>query len=209
MTARNSSHLTPKTDRGMRTKQKLLAAATKLFGELGYFPTGISDITREAKVSLGTFYTYYESKDEIFRDLVLTNMKSIRKELAQSTKGLTNHNQKEREGIKAFFRFLQKNQYYYRLYRQSEFVDANLHRELFETFAEGYIKGISQSIDEGEIRKLNLELLVYSLMGMLENVGMKWVLWEKREVDDEFIDEIMSLMLNGYANKALGKYMNL
>ena len=47
-------------------KKELLAAAEQLFRENGVDRTAVSDIVKKAGVSQGTFYNYYQSKDEIF-----------------------------------------------------------------------------------------------------------------------------------------------
>lgn len=47
-------------------KEELLAAANALFRKNGVDSTAVSDIVREAHVSQGTFYNYFQSKDEIF-----------------------------------------------------------------------------------------------------------------------------------------------
>lgn len=47
-------------------KEELLAAADALFRKNGVDCTAVSDIVREAHVSQGTFYNYFQSKDEIF-----------------------------------------------------------------------------------------------------------------------------------------------
>ena len=61
---------TPRTDRGRRTLRKLLDAAAVEFGERGFHEASISGITRRAGTALGSFYTYFDSKEEIFQALV-------------------------------------------------------------------------------------------------------------------------------------------
>lgn len=56
----------PATERGLRTRSALVTAARKVFERLGYLDTRLVDITRTAKCSTGTFYTYFSSKEEIF-----------------------------------------------------------------------------------------------------------------------------------------------
>lgn len=56
----------PVTERGARTRAGLVAAARRVFERLGYLDAHLTDITREAKCSTGTFYTYFKSKEEIF-----------------------------------------------------------------------------------------------------------------------------------------------
>ena len=46
--------------------RKLLDAATQEFGERGFHDASVSGITRRAGVALGSFYTYFDTKDAIF-----------------------------------------------------------------------------------------------------------------------------------------------
>ena len=70
MNQHSTSEKLPKTARGRRTREKLLDAAEQEFGARGFHPVGISDITRRAGVAAGTFYVYFDSKEEIYRALI-------------------------------------------------------------------------------------------------------------------------------------------
>lgn len=52
------------------TADRLRAAASEAFAELGWQATRVEDIVRRAGVSHGTFYTYYENKAAVLDDLV-------------------------------------------------------------------------------------------------------------------------------------------
>jgi AcrR family transcriptional regulator len=56
----------PATERGARTRATLIAAARRVFERDGYLDAHLTTITREAKCSTGSFYTYFKSKEEIF-----------------------------------------------------------------------------------------------------------------------------------------------
>ncbi|MEL6737769.1 MAG: helix-turn-helix domain-containing protein, partial [Pseudomonadota bacterium] len=68
----------PRTERGRRTLRKLLDASAIEFGEKGFHEASVSSITRRAGVALGTFYTYFDSKDALFRALVLDMSENVR-----------------------------------------------------------------------------------------------------------------------------------
>ena len=51
------------------TKDYLLDAAVRKFHQKGYQKTRISDIVSEAGVAQGTFYLYFKSKEEIFKNI--------------------------------------------------------------------------------------------------------------------------------------------
>ena len=59
----------PRTARGERTLRKILDAAREEFGERGFSDSSIVGITQRAGVALGTFYTYFDSKEELFQAL--------------------------------------------------------------------------------------------------------------------------------------------
>lgn len=56
----------PTTARGLRTRAALVAAARTVFERDGFLASRLTDITAEAKCSIGTFYTYFASKEEVF-----------------------------------------------------------------------------------------------------------------------------------------------
>jgi AcrR family transcriptional regulator len=58
------------TARSRRRRDDLLIAARQVFEEHGYFETKVADIARLASASHGTFYTYFDSKDDVLRALV-------------------------------------------------------------------------------------------------------------------------------------------
>jgi AcrR family transcriptional regulator len=60
--------LSPK---GRRTRARLIEAAREVFCERQYLDTNVAEIVERAGVSHGTFYTYFSSKEEIFREVAL------------------------------------------------------------------------------------------------------------------------------------------
>ncbi len=51
-------------------RHQLLAAATWVFARKGYRRAGVSDIIARAGVARGTFYLYFESKEQVFLAIV-------------------------------------------------------------------------------------------------------------------------------------------
>jgi len=58
----------PRQQRSVDTKRKIVAAAMKLFSERGFHATNTKEIAKEAKVAVGSVYSYYTDKMEIFKD---------------------------------------------------------------------------------------------------------------------------------------------
>jgi AcrR family transcriptional regulator len=62
----------PMRKRGERTRQRLLDAGATVLPRRGYQDTRVDDIVAAAQVSHGTFYRYFENKDDFFRVLAET-----------------------------------------------------------------------------------------------------------------------------------------
>ncbi|MDL4813469.1 TetR/AcrR family transcriptional regulator [Actinomadura opuntiae] len=59
----------PLTERGARTRERLLTAAREVFEERGFLDTRVAHIARHAKVAYGSFYTYFPSKEAVFLEV--------------------------------------------------------------------------------------------------------------------------------------------
>ncbi|HEY3143295.1 MAG TPA: TetR/AcrR family transcriptional regulator [Acidimicrobiales bacterium] len=55
--------------RGLRSQQRILDAALQVFGEVGYHQCGVIRITEVAGCSRASFYQYFSSKEDVFREL--------------------------------------------------------------------------------------------------------------------------------------------
>ena len=78
------------TARGLRTRATLVAAAKQVFEEIPFPDSRITDITARAGVASGTFYTYFDSKEEIFREVaaaVLAEMSAAPRRDPDNTEG--------------------------------------------------------------------------------------------------------------------------
>ena len=59
----------PRSRKGVETRARLVAAAKEVFERDGFLDARISDIAERAGLSHGSFYHYFESKEEVFREV--------------------------------------------------------------------------------------------------------------------------------------------
>ena len=59
----------PRSRKGAQTRARLLEAAKEIFEDNGFLDARISDIAERAGLSHGSFYHYFDSKEEIFREV--------------------------------------------------------------------------------------------------------------------------------------------
>jgi AcrR family transcriptional regulator len=67
----------PQQTRSRQKRDALLAAAARLFNERGYDATTADDIAAAAQVSVGTFYSYFRNKRQVFLTLFATCVESF------------------------------------------------------------------------------------------------------------------------------------
>jgi hypothetical protein len=97
----------------------------------------------------------------------------------------------ERLGFAAFFRFTAEHPALYRIIRQAEFVSPEMLQLHYERLTSGYVAGLRQAMEAGEITEGDPELLAWALMGIGELVGMRWILWAGRdELPPDVLDEL-------------------
>lgn len=188
----------PLSARGLRTRQKLLEGAEQVFADLGWHDASIVKITEAAGVSQGTFYLYFESKQELFEELIRDFNRRVRQAMSAGAAQGTTRAEKERGGFRGFFGFTAEHPALYRVIRQAEFVSPELLHEHYERIAEGYIDGLREAMDDGEIVEADPEVLAYALMAVGEMVGMRWLLWaEHDEVPEDVFEEMFAFLARG------------
>ncbi len=187
--------------KGQRTRARLVAAAEEVFGEGTYDDASVVEITRRAGVSPGTFYLYFPSKIDIFREVVRELGHQVRSTIARAIEDRETRAEKEREGFRAFFDFVSEHPNLYRIIRQAEFVDPASYRAHYERLAKGYVRGLKEAMASGEFRDADPEVLAYSLMGTAELVGARWLLWNGRKARSrmpaEVVEGLIDLILHG------------
>ena len=65
----------------MDKKHILKEAAHEVFSKKGYKSTSISEITKQAKMAVGSFYNFYDSKEKIFLDIYIEENNRIRQHM--------------------------------------------------------------------------------------------------------------------------------
>ncbi|MDP9334394.1 MAG: TetR/AcrR family transcriptional regulator [Actinomycetota bacterium] len=68
-TPTDNAHVAPRSRKGVQTRSRLIEAARGVFERDGFLTARISDIAATAGLSQGSFYHYFDSKEQIFREV--------------------------------------------------------------------------------------------------------------------------------------------
>jgi len=180
-----SSGKVPRTARGERTLRKILDAARVEFGERGFAESSIVGITQRAGVALGTFYTYFDSKEAVFGEVVRDMSAQVRDNVAPAFKDCANAIEAEGRALEAFLWFAREHRDVYRLIDEAEFVEPRAYREHYETTASRIAARLSAAQDRGEVRAdysdEDLEVLAWALMGANVFLGLRFAVWSSTD----------------------------
>ena len=167
--------------RGVRTRGRLLEAAEQIFADVGFHEASIVKITEAAGVAQGTFYLYFESKKQIFDELVRDLNSRVRHAMKEASSKGTTRVEAEVLGFAAYFRFTSEHKALYRIIRQAEFVSPEMLRYHYDRLSEGYVEGLREAVESGEIGDVDPKVTAWALMGMGELIGLRWILMENRD----------------------------
>ena len=171
----------PRTARGQRTLRKILDAAREEFGERGFSDSSIVGITQRAGVALGTFYTYFESKEALFQALVRDMSAQVAETVSPAFVGSPHALDAARDGLELFLRFAREHRDIYRIIDEAEFVEPSAYREHYETTAKRIAARFVVARDKGEIAgdlsDEELEILAWASMGANVFLGLRYSVW--------------------------------
>ncbi len=184
----------PRTARGRETLRKLLDAAALEFGEKGFHEASISAITRRAGTALGSFYTYFDSKDAIFRALVQDMSAQVARHAGEAVKPETGAFEIERAALHAFLDFAREHKEIYRIIDEAEFVDPESFRRHYETTAARILDRLQKGEAAGEFREGMEDAHAWALMGMNVFLGLRYSVWSE-DGDAQRIADLANDML--------------
>jgi TetR/AcrR family transcriptional regulator, fatty acid metabolism regulator protein len=68
-------------------RERILAAAERVFAKRGFFAARVSEIAKDAGVADGTIYLYFKSKDDLLISLFENRMRQVNEELRAAVDG--------------------------------------------------------------------------------------------------------------------------
>ncbi|MEI9850199.1 MAG: TetR/AcrR family transcriptional regulator [Sphingomonas sp.] len=191
----------PRTARGRRTLRAILDAAAEEFGEKGFHEGSISGITRRAGVALGSFYTYFDSKDDVFRALVRDMSDQVREHVAPAMRGAPGQIAAEQAALLAFIGFARAHKEIYRIIDEAEFVDPASFHLHYATTADRIARRLQAAAERGELRSDISEVHAWAIMGMNVFLGLRYSVWQEDEEPEAIAAAVASMLADGIAAK--------
>jgi AcrR family transcriptional regulator len=163
--------------------RKILDAALEEFGEKGFSEGSIVGITSRAKVALGTFYTYFDSKEAVFQEVVRDMSAQVRDHVAPALGDAADALDGEGRALHSFLEFVRTHRQVYRIIDEAEFVDPEGFRNHYVTTADRIAARLQAGKDKGEVVAMDspiaTEVEAWAIMGMNVFLGLRFGVWGK------------------------------
>ncbi|HRP69546.1 MAG TPA: TetR/AcrR family transcriptional regulator [Turneriella sp.] len=159
-------------------------AAKTLFADKGFEGTNVRDIIHESGLSPGTFYNYFQSKEEIFEVLTDEIIDEVRAEIQQSYKDVKMEESEIRTSLKKLFqvflgnprlmKFLSRNQSYLRELRS---------KGRFNAMLADLEKALEDGIKNGMLPQLPVKIVSIAVFGAVFEIIATMVITPNFAVD--------------------------
>jgi AcrR family transcriptional regulator len=166
-----------RAERSEATRRALLRAAAEVVGEVGYADALVARITARANVAQGTFYNYFESRQELFDQLLPSLGASMLAFIQERVDPAATGAERETQRIAAYFQYLQDHPEFYRILYEAETLAPAAHRQHMDVVAGGYVRALKRSWKRGEMpgfEEHELEPIAYVLLAARGYLSMRY-----------------------------------
>lgn len=176
--AKSKRNRMSRAEKVVATRQKLFGAAAQVVGAEGYSDASIAKITARAHVAQGTFYNYFESRQELFEQLLPELGKQlldfIRSRITDCQDGMA----REEIGFRAFFEFLARTPEFYRILNEAETFSPKAFRDHMGNMIRGYLRALQRAQEQGGVSGYTpeeLEVIVCILLGARNYISYRYM----------------------------------
>ncbi|MGO8880911.1 MAG: TetR family transcriptional regulator [Desulfomonilaceae bacterium] len=169
-------------------RHSIVEAAVQIFSQKGYHRTKIQDITNALGISTGTFYIYFGNKRDLFVEVIDHVFRTI---LGEAAKAITD----EEDILK---RMIIRGRVFYENYSKYNEILNQLRAEMagedkwpqekikkaYHDLTRPVIKDIQKGIDTRVYRKMDPDLLAYTLTGIIEVMSLRMMIDNKYTFED-------------------------
>jgi len=186
---------------GIKTKEKILDSAMKVFSTYGYAGSSIRTIAKAAGISIGGVYLYFRNKEELYLDLIKARIQ----EQAHKTKEVVASAGSSTGGLNAFISLHLEYGIKHR-----EFILIHLREhgftfgmEIKRKFFRSQIKLLSTILGEGirnrDFRECNTDETARIIMATLRGVVLSMAIEGDTVVTEKGVQDLIlkGLLMNG------------
>lgn len=192
-----------RAEKSEATRNALFAAAIAAVGEFGYAETSVARITEMAGVAQGTFYNYFESRQDLLDQLLPSISVSLLEHVKQKVR-LADDSPiaRERARITGFFEFLEQTPHLFKMLHEGEIHAPEGFRRHAMLQTESYERALLREHEKGELKGISaneIPAIAEIMMGARQWLSTRFCVrgGEIVQPPPDVIDTYMKLAVRG------------
>lgn len=194
-----------KIQRENKKVKAIISASQTLFANFGYKKTTVDEIARTANVAKGTMYKYFDSKDDIFAEVVNREANHIINLIEDNVARENDPVKKIRALILVKIKEIKNTVSFYRVTRevaQEIWPIMAKVRQGFSGWECGLITGIlEKGINAGQFKITRPDMVAGIIATILKSLELDWVLEREPFQLESEVDQLMEVLLWGIAGR--------
>ena len=188
----------------------IVNAGIRIFSRKGFNRCSVEDILQEAHVARATFYSYFDSKKDLFVELVdgiLNNMfEIVAKELSDIPTSIDELKQKTRNTILELYRFYNENWEFSAIYiKEVMGMNPEIDYRIVEwqqRLAEMVKLLLSRGIEKGIFRNMDVDIVATVVAGIPQHVGLQLFMLHQEIDIPRVADALTDYLIYGLAARS-------
>lgn len=159
-------------------RDRILDAAAQLIAQGGFPALRIDELAEKAEISVGTFYLYFEGKDDLFVQLVDSFTEQLRERFRVAGEGGGSVVERLGHLLDAYLDFVEENRRGFQYFRDSGVVETTggrLSSWAMGVHAQDLRPLLEEGMAAGELRPMDGDLLSHAIVGLLQHMAGVWL----------------------------------
>lgn len=182
-------------------RQRICEAAIEIFSSKSFENTTVSEIAAAAQVGKGTFYLYFESKDQLLEFLIENGIERLAHYVKECVNREVEPIDKLKASIEAQVYFINQYRDYCRfLIREVWSYRDNLRDQILKLkkeFISVFDEIIREGIEKNAFKSVNVETISAGLVGLISIATLHWLMFAEEFPKDRITHTIEEVLFNG------------
>lgn len=166
-----------------RRRADAIAGASAIFAAKGFHDAQMSEIAAAAELSRNSLYAMFESKEQLFQEVVSTAARAIRDAVKQRAGEFADPGEQLLSIIDSLFACFEQNQDFLLIYaRGTQGLPWKIREAMgessqqnFESFTDWVVEVATRAQRAGHLRGLDAEAVGVSLVGAVTTAATRWI----------------------------------
>ena len=190
---------------GKSRNEMIIERAKRLFTQHGFHKTSIMDIADALNLTKSSIYHYFNSKDELFKEVIRNEGRELFSRLRNITNNIGSVEQQLKKTVTTYLKewlsFPLLKDLFTHSHQRRVNVAAELRQEIFEDEVSLIEEIFSKGQSEGCFSIARPKILAQTVIAAIHGIEISSELQDTQITPEEYVEEFVQVLLRGITNK--------